>query len=173
MESPARVLEHWGDFYLLIGTAAAALLALLFVAVSLGTGYLTEQKATATRTFFSPIVIHFAVVLFLAAIALVPSHHRLFFVVLIGGTGLVGLIVSAVTTVQLLRNNWTRYLVDRLGYGLLPAMAYIALLVAAAMMQGGHEFSLDTFAGALLLLMMVNIRNAWDLMLSMVRQHGE
>ena len=169
----SRVLEHWGDFYLLLGTAAAALLALLFVAVSLGVGFLNEQRAAATRTFYSPIVVHFAVVLFLSAIALVPSHHRIFFVVFIGAAGLVGLGVSLFTTIQLLRNDWTRFLVDRLGYGLLPAVAYIALIVAAVLLQTGHEIALDTFAGALLLLLLVNIRNAWDLMLSMVRRHAE
>jgi hypothetical protein len=169
MESTARVLEHWGDFYLLVGTAAAALLALLFVAVSLGVGFLTEARAAATRTFYSPVVVHFAIVLFLSAIALVPSHHRVFFVVLIGGSGLVGLGVSLFTTVQLLRNDWTQFMVDRLGYGLLPAVAYVALLAAAAMLQAGREIALDAFAGALLLLLLVNIRNAWDLMLSMVR----
>ena len=70
MES--RVLEHWGDFYLLLGTAAAALLALLFVAVSLGVGFLTEERTIATRTFMSPVVIHFTSVFFAAAIAMVP-----------------------------------------------------------------------------------------------------
>jgi hypothetical protein len=173
MESQSPIFEHWGDFYLLVGTAAAALLALLFVAVSLGTGYLTEQRAAGTRTFFSPIVVHFAVVLFLSAIALVPSHHRIFFFVFIGGSGLVGLGVSVFTTIQLLRNDWTRFLVDRLGYGLLPAVAYIALIVAAVLLQTGREIALDAFAGALLLLLLVNIRNAWDLMLSMVRRHAE
>ena len=47
-------LERWHDFYLLVGTAGATLLALLFVAVSLGVGFLTEEKAPATRTFYSP-----------------------------------------------------------------------------------------------------------------------
>jgi len=169
MDSTARIFEHWGDFYLLIGTAAAALLALLFVAVSLGAGFLTEERAAATRTFYSPIVVHFAIVLFLSAVALVPSHHRIFFVVFIGGSGLVGLSVSVFITVQLLRNDWTRFMVDRFGYGLLPAVAYVALLAAAAMLQAGRELALDAFAGSLLLLLLVNIRNAWDLMLSMVR----
>jgi len=31
----APLLEHWKEFYLLIGTAAAALVALLFVAASI------------------------------------------------------------------------------------------------------------------------------------------
>ena len=55
----ADALKEWHDFYLLVGTAGATLLALLFVAVSLGTGFLTEQRQEATRTFMSPVVIHF------------------------------------------------------------------------------------------------------------------
>ena len=52
---------------------------------------------------------------------------------------------------------------------LLPAIAMPALLVAAAMIWTENEFALDVLAGALLLLLIVNIRNAWDLTLSMVR----
>ena len=55
----ADALKEWHDFYLLVGTAGATLLALLFVAVSLGTGFLTEERQEATRTFLSPVVIHF------------------------------------------------------------------------------------------------------------------
>ena len=53
-------LEHWHDFYVLVGTAGATLLALLFVAVSLGAGFLNEAQAAATRTFYSPVIIHFS-----------------------------------------------------------------------------------------------------------------
>jgi hypothetical protein len=49
------------------GTAGATLLALLFVAVSLGAGYLTEERQSATRTFMSPVVVHFTSVFFLSA----------------------------------------------------------------------------------------------------------
>ena len=34
----------------------------------------------------------------------------------------------------------------------------------------GAPYALDLVGGTLLVLMMVNIRNAWDLMLSMVRR---
>ena len=38
-----------GTFFVLVGTAGATLLALLFVAVSLGAGFLSESRADATR----------------------------------------------------------------------------------------------------------------------------
>lgn len=168
----AHALEHWREFYLLVGTAGATLLALLFVAVSLGTGYLTEERQTATRTFMSPVVIHFTSVFFISAVALVPSHRTVFFAVLIAANAAIGMAVSAYITVKVLRSDMTRYMQDRLAYGLLPAIGYVALLIAAALVFAENEMSLDVLAGALLLLAIVNIRNAWDLTLTMVRRHG-
>src|SRR4249920_2080894 len=54
-----EALHAWHEFYILLGTAGATLLALLFVAVSLGTGYLSSADQRGTRTFMSPVVIHF------------------------------------------------------------------------------------------------------------------
>ena len=43
------MLEGWHDFYILLGTAAAALVVLLFVAASIGAGYLSAEP-TLTPT---------------------------------------------------------------------------------------------------------------------------
>ena len=140
--------------------------------MSLGAGILTEERTSATRAFFSPVVVHFAAVFIVSAVALVPSHQPTFFASLIGAGALAGIAVSTFTTVQLLRNRWTDYLQDHLGYGLLPLAGYLALLVAAAMIYAQHAEALDVLAAALLALLIINIRNAWDLTLSMVRRHG-
>jgi hypothetical protein len=165
-------LEHWRDFYVLVGTAGATLVALLFVAISLGTGFLNDKRAAATRAFYSPVVVHFSAVFFIAAIALVPSHRAVFFAAMIGACAAPGLGVSLFVTVQLLRHDWTNYKQDHLAYALLPTIAYVALLVAAAMIWRENDIALDVLAGALLTLLIVNIRNAWDLTLSMVRRRA-
>jgi len=166
-------LEHWHDFYVLVGTAGATLVALLFVAISLGTGFINDKRAAATRAFYSPVVVHFSAVFFLAAVALVPAHRAAFFAAMIGACAAVGLGVSLFVTFQLLRHDWTNYKEDHLAYALLPTLAYVALLVAAAMVWSENDFALDVLAGSLLLLLIVNIRNAWDLTLSMVRHQTE
>ena len=166
-------LEHWHDFYLLVGTAGATLVALLFVAVSLGAGFLNDKRAAATRAFYSPVVVHFSAVFFLAAIALVPSQRPIFLAAAIGACATVGLGVSLFVTIQLLRHDWTNYKEDHLAYALLPTIAYVALLAAAVMIWAENDVALDVLAGALLLLLIVNIRNAWDLTLSMVRRQAE
>jgi hypothetical protein len=165
-------LERWHDFYVLIGSAGATLLGLLFIAVSLGAGFLTEEKAAATRTFYSPIIIHFTCVLFISAIALVPAYRAMFFAAIIGSAAVAGAAISAFITVELLRRDWTRYVRDDLAYGLLPAIGYLALLAAATMIFKQSEYAPDVLAGAVLLLLIINIRNTWDLMLSMVRHSG-
>jgi hypothetical protein len=166
------MLERWHDFFVLVGTAAATLVALLFVAISLGAGFLTDKRAAATRAFFSPVIIHFSAVFFLSAVALIPGHHAPFFAAVIGACALVGLAAALFATVQLLRHDWTSYKQDHLAYGLLPTIAYAALLAAAAMIWTANSYALDVLAGALLLLLLVNIRNAWDLTLSMVRHQA-
>ncbi len=105
---PAEALERWRQFYLLVGTAGTTLLALLFVSATLGAGFLTEKRQAGVRTFMSPIVIHFASIFFLSAIAMVPHHHAPFYAVVIGVAALVGASVSSAITMQVLRTDMTR-----------------------------------------------------------------
>lgn len=165
-----ETLKQWHDFYMLVGTAGATLLALLFVAASLGAGFLTEERRPAMRTFMSPVVLHFTSVFFLSAIALWPWHHAQFFAALVGITASIGAAISTVITVQVVRTDMTNYIEDYLAYGLLPSLGYLALLAAAVSIYLEKDFGLDALAGALLLLAIVSIRNAWDLTLSMVRR---
>jgi hypothetical protein len=165
-----EALKEWHDFYMLVGTAGATLLALLFVAASLGAGFLTEERQSATRTFISPVVVHFTSVFFLSAVALFPWHQVKFFAALIGVSALIGAVISTYITIQVVRTDMTNYVEDYLAYGLLPGLGYLALLAAAVSIYLEQEFGLDALAGALLLLAIVNIRNAWDLMLTMVRR---
>ena len=166
----AAELEHWHDFYILVGTAGATLLALLFVAVSLGAGFLSDTHTAPTRAFYSPVVVHFTSVFFISAVALFPAHKPELVAAMIGATAVVGFVISALVTVELLRHDWTKYMEDRLAYGLLPAIGYAALLTAAIMILADYQYALLVLACALLLLLIVNIRNAWDLTLSMVRR---
>ena len=94
------------------------------------------------------------------------------FAALIGACAAIGVAVSLFVAIQLLRHDWTNYKQDHLAYGLLPMIAYLALLVAAAMIWSEIDLALDVLAGALLALLIVNIRNAWDLTLSMVRHQA-
>src|ERR1700721_1739812 len=115
----AEALKEWHDFYLLVGTAGATLLALLFVALSLGTGFLTEERQEAPRTLLRPVGVPFFRVFFLSAVPFFPSHQAKFFAGLIGSTALIGATVSTYITVKVVRTEMTNYMEDYFAYGIL------------------------------------------------------
>lgn len=169
--SAAPLLEHWHEFYTLIGTAAAALLALLFVAASLGAGVLTKDNAWPTRTYMSSVAFHFTTVLFISTIALVPSHTGASIALLTGLNAIAGLAYSAFILWRLAGDGMSD-LADRFGYGATPLLAYAAGLVAAVLFAIGSRRAPEVLGGAALTLLIVNIRNAWDLLLAMARRQS-
>jgi len=169
------MLAGWHEFYALLGTAAAALVALLFVAASIGASVLTPGGG-ATRTFMSPVIFHYTSILFVSLIALVPTHTPASLGIAIAVVASVGFGYSVLVCVRLLRNH-TVDLADRFGYGAGPLAAYAATLTAGGLLLARKPGGANVLAAALLLLLVVNIRNAWDLMLALAqratRQTGE
>jgi hypothetical protein len=167
-------LHEWHEFYFMLGGASAALVALLFVAISIGVGFYTDRNITATRTFVSPVVIHFTAILFVAAIALTPDQAALLSIPALGIIGIVGCCVSLVTARHIFdfrtQGEITRF--DHFAYGLLPAMAYVGFAASAILLWMRRVWAPELLAVSVLMLLLVNIRNAWDLMLSVVRRQG-
>ncbi len=165
------MLADWHEFYALLGTAAAALVALLFVAVSIGTSVLTPEPESRqnTSTYMSPVVFHYANVLFLSLIALVPTQSWQSFGLVIGLASIGSVIYSIVIAVRVHRNAISD-LPDRLCYGAIPALCYATGMVVALLLFAKNPAGLDLLAGAALLLLVINIRNAWDLMISLARR---
>ena len=171
-EPLGATLEHWHDFYVLVGTAAATLVALLFVAASIGAGFLRSESAAATRIYMSQVVVHFTGVLVACAVALVPSHTRMSLGLIIGAGAIAGLAYSGHLLVRVLKDRSTDWS-DNLAYGIAPVIGYLAALVAAILFLVGSARASDVLAGSLIWLLVDNIRNAWDLALFMARKHSE
>src|ERR1700691_2811825 len=165
------MLAEWNEFYALLGTTAAALVALLFVAVSIGTSVLTPEPESRrnTGTYMSPVVFHYANVLFLSLIALIPTQTSESFGAVIGVAAVGSVIYSIVITVRVHRNP-TSDLADRLCYGIIPTLCYATGLIVALLLFEEKTAGLNLLAGAALLLLVINIRNAWDLMISLARR---
>jgi hypothetical protein len=165
------MLAEWHEFYALLGTAAAALIALLFVAVSISTSVLTPDPESRrnTSTYLSPVVFHYANLLFLSLIALIPTQTGESFGLVIGAAGIGSVIYSIVIALRVHRNSISD-LADRLCYGAIPALCYASGPVVALFLFEDKPAGLDLLAGAALLLLVINIRNAWDLMISLARR---
>jgi hypothetical protein len=168
----ASVLREWHEFYLLLGTAAAAVVALLFVAASVGAGLLTPERSAGVRVFMTPVVVHFATVLGASLLLLMPSHTLLPLGALLALNALGGGIYAVVIGVRVWKNAAVD-LSDRIGYGLAPILGHIGAFGAAVLLLLGHEAGFDVLAVALVLLLVAGIRNAWDLAVFMVRKHSD
>jgi hypothetical protein len=150
--SLADHLDAWHDFDLLIGTAAATLVGLMFVAASIGASVFTEKDRAAMEAFISPTVVHFSAVLFVAILSLVPSHEWATLAGLLALVGIPGAIYSANLWLQLfIRRRFNVDIVDRL---------FVLFRQSAA--------GLDLLAAAQITLLIAAIRNAWDMMLWIV-----
>jgi hypothetical protein len=167
-------LEHWHEFYLLLGTAAAALVALQFVAASIGAGYLSFEGAAATRIYMTPVIVHFSIVLFACAVGLVPSHTAATFALIIGVGSAIGAVYSGILAARILGDRSEQVTFDdKLCHGAAPPAGYAIAVASAVMFYVGSSHAAAVLAVALLLLLAVNIRNAWDLTLFMARKNTE
>ncbi len=66
------VFRGWDSFYVIIGSAAAGLIGLLFVVVTLTASFDRERVMRAIDIYTTPVAVHFALVLTTCAIAMVP-----------------------------------------------------------------------------------------------------
>ena len=124
--SLADLLDAWHDFDLLIGTAAATLVGLMFVAASIGASVFLEKDRAAMKAFISPTVVHFSAVLVVALVSLIPSHDWPALAGLLALVGIPGAVYSANLWLQLfVRRRFNIDIVDRLFYALIPVLGYL------------------------------------------------
>ena len=154
------MLEGWHEFYGLLGTAAATLVALLFVAASIGTGYM--NTGGPTRTFTTPVLFHYTYALFVSLITLMPDVTDISLAVIVGVSAAGALAYSIFIFVRVLRSNVSD-IDDHLGYGASPPFAYLATLAAAIFVSQHSTIGPPLLAGALIFSLLINIRNTWDL----------
>ncbi|HET9352495.1 MAG TPA: hypothetical protein VFO32_00705, partial [Sphingomicrobium sp.] len=71
------MFEHWGEFYLLTGSAAAVLIGLQFVVVTLMQDKPRSTMLSGSKFYMGPVILHVSFVLVLSAAALMPEiSHR-------------------------------------------------------------------------------------------------
>lgn len=160
------VLVPWQDFYLVTGTAAAALTALQFVTQTMmaSTAYRAMaggDPESGIGAFGSPTVVHFTLALLLSAVMCAPwpGYAGLRATLVVLGAG--ALAYSAVVLRRTRRQQVYRPVAeDWIWHVVLPAVAYAAVLVGGVLLRDGA--SLFALAGATLLLLCVGIHNSWD-----------
>jgi hypothetical protein len=161
-------LARWANFYLITGTAAAALTGLQFVVQTLLASDALRPVAGGDAeggiaAFGTPTVVHFSMSLVLSALLCVPWPH---YAGLRGTLGVVGagaLIYSGIVMRRAHRQeSYAPTPYDWLWHVGLPAVAYATILACAVTIGEGMAWPLFLLAAATLLLLCVGIHNAWD-----------
>jgi len=154
----------WNSFYVIVGSAAGALIGLQFVVMTLLIADMQRLRTPeAGAAFATPSVVHFGVVLLLSAVASAPWQALSAVVVVWGCVGLSGIVYAVVVTRRLSRQTAYRPVFeDWLFYVLLPFAAYAILTGSSFAARPYTRLSLFTVGAAALMLLFVGIRNAWD-----------
>jgi len=156
-------LHDWDNFYVIVGSSAAALTGLQFVVIALSADKAMPRDASALEAFGTPTIVHFCVVLTIAALISVPGQTPFtlgsFFTIL----GLAGVMYSIITARRAKRQSgYEPVFEDWLWHVGFPFGAYTVLLITGACsfryLAGGLYF----VAAVALSLLFIGIHNAWD-----------
>ncbi len=157
------MLTTWQNFYVIIGSSAAALTGLMFVVITLIAGTREPRASEAVAAFSTPNIVHFCAALLVAAILSAPWQVLWHVSLLLGLCGLGGVAYLVIVLRRTLRQtSYQPVLEDWLWHTVFPFVSYAALVVAAMLFPGHPAPALFVIAAVTLLLLFIGIHNAWD-----------
>jgi len=167
---PELPLTEWRDFYVMIGTAAGVLVGATFIVATLASD-MKDRGRLGMRGFITPTAVHLGSVLIGSAILAVPTLTLLSLAIVLGFGGLAGAAYSIVVASRIWHMKLDHD--DRAFYVLLPILAYAAMAFAAATARAAPERTLEILAFSLIALLIIGMRNAWDMTNFMITRDRE
>jgi lysylphosphatidylglycerol synthetase-like protein (DUF2156 family) len=170
------MFQGWDNFFYLIGSAAGALIGLMFVVITLTAGHEPRRVERGAPVYVTPIVFHFAVVFIISVMSLVPGISQSVAAAILGLCAIAGLAYSVVTTVRLCRSGWEDPIPDwsdKCFYGFLPTIIYLALAAAAVAAPFSESKTVYAIGAIVTGLLLLGIRNAWDLATTLAQNAHE
>jgi hypothetical protein len=153
----------WDSFYVIVGSAAGALIGLQFVVMTLLASSPTQPSAEAGAVYATPTILHFCAVLFLSAAIRAPWPTVAPIAALWGVVGVSGLLYALITTWRMWRQLAYRpALEDWVFHAALPLAAYCALLSAGVGAVTRWPVAPFGAGAGVLTLLFVGIHNSWD-----------
>jgi len=159
------MFKDWEEYFLMLGSSAAALIGLMFVVVTLTAGRDRGEVERGKRLYTSPIVWHLAVVMVLSGAAIAPTMNLHLFGAADGGLAVLGIGIGLRSAFGIWRARMTGAdsAFDFWWYGLIPAIVYVGLAIASVGIFRGADWGGSAFAAALMGLLLVSIHAEWDL----------
>ena len=156
-------LAEWESFYVIIGSAAGALIGLQFVVMTLIANRPPLRAAEAGAAFATPTIVHFGTVLLLSALLRVPWQAITPAAVLWGFIGLSGLAYAVIVARRMrAQTAYQPEFEDWLFHALMPLAAYAILALSAFAAPSHTREAMFGVGAAALLLLFIGIHNAWD-----------
>jgi hypothetical protein len=156
-------LGQWDSFYVIVGSAAGALIGLQFVVMTLIAERPVAGSPEAGAAFASPTVIHFSTVLLLSAVLRAPWHSFMSVAVLWGLVGLCGVVYAAIVIRRMhTQKAYSPVFEDWLFHAIFPGVSYLVLATSAFAAAARAHQALFAVGAATLLLLFTGIHNAWD-----------
>jgi hypothetical protein len=170
-EVAAPLLTRWVNFYVMVGSSAAALTGLQFVVLALIDEMRPRNVTEGVDAFSTPTVVYFSTVLLLAAILCAPWDGLAAVAALIALCGAAGVVYAGIVTRRARRQTVYRLVLeDWLWHITFPLTAH-ALLLAAGLALARHPGgALYTIATAAVFLLFIGLHNAWDSITYMMTQ---
>jgi len=170
------VFQGWDNYFFMLGSAGAGLIGLLFVVVTLTAGFDREQALRGQALYMFPTMVAFALVLGMSAIVIAPGLPPAVVIGVLGAGALGGCAAAIRATIGILRPRQGRpspHWSDAWMYGATPLGLFAILLIADAALAAGARWAAPAFALGELALLLVSIRNAWDLITAIAPSRGE
>jgi hypothetical protein len=156
-------LAAWESFYVIVGSAAGALIGLQFVVVTLIAQRPVRASPDGSAAFGTPTVVHFGTALLLAALSRVPWPTIAAPAALWAVVGCAGIAYVVVVWRRMRRQGvYEPQFEDWLFHIVLPMAAYAVLTLSAVATMLIEREALFGIAAACLLLLFIGIHNAWD-----------
>jgi hypothetical protein len=156
-------LSAWDSFYVIVGSAAGALVGLQFVVMTLIAERPPVRTPDGGAAFATPQVMHFSSVLLLSAVLRAPWASIMPVATLWGLIGAAGTIYSIVVGRRVRRQTYYRPVFEDWSFHvLLPLAAYAMLALCAVAALLHTRGALFGVGAAALLLLFSGIHNAWD-----------
>jgi len=161
-------LERWANFYLVTSTAAATLIGLLFVVITIAAERRSRDVAKI-RLYLTPTVVFFSSILGVAALLTFPNHTQLSAATCVGLVGVAGWTCEVSLLVRRGGDrhayNYPSELFEYVG---LPVVAYGLLVAGSVFILRGSQHALTFVAVGLLSLLTIAIRNSWAIAVDVV-----
>jgi len=161
-------LGAWENFYVIVGSSAAALTGLTFIVITIAADHRRDNspgvRLKGLRAFITPTVVYFGTALWLSALMTVPRQTPLSLSLCIGITGVLGIIYCGrvIYWMFAVSSDYKPFLSDWVWNAILPPTAFALLVVAGILGTAHAAWLLYAVGGVTLLLLFVGIHNAWD-----------